>query len=94
MVIISILKSNYTESESGIMSKPIYAVKNGQDCLGILWETDKKDKIFVCNRNSIDINFDLEVRSFDTGEDVSCVDFRDLLMDALPHMGIEKDEEQ
>lgn len=65
------------------MSKFKYAVKNGDNILGLMWEVDNGKEIFVTN-GKVDINYDLEIRDCD-GNDIKNVDLRELLMEILPH---------
>jgi hypothetical protein len=65
------------------MSKAKYAVRNGDNHVGILWENEKLGKVFVV-QSEIDINFDLEIMDIDTGNIVDHVDLREFIFDALP----------
>lgn len=64
------------------MSKATYAIKNGDNLTGIMWENDKLGKVFI-QKEDIDPNFDLEVIDLDNGKIVKHVDLRDFLLEAL-----------
>lgn len=67
-----------------MMAKFKYAVKNGDNILGIMWETEKGEKVFVANNDSkLDLNFDLEVKDA-TGKIIKDVDLIELLIEILP----------
>jgi hypothetical protein len=73
------------------VSKPLYAVRNGENVLGMLWETNSDKQVFVTLTNEIDINHDLEIWDIEINQYINNVDLHDLLMDVLPHKNI-KDE--
>lgn len=64
------------------MSEVKFAVKNGDNILGVMWETELLGKVFVTN-GKLDINYNLEIRDFD-GNDIENIDLKTLLMEILP----------
>ena len=62
-------------------SKPIYAIKNG-DNISILWDTEY-GKILVA-QGKIDVNVDLEIWDVETSKKVDNIDLRNVLMSILP----------
>ncbi len=67
------------------MSKAKYAVINGKNFVGILWENEKLGKVFVTNEVKIDPNCDIEVRDVFTEEVVNNIDLKDFLLEVIPH---------
>lgn len=65
------------------MSEAKYIVINGDTILGVLWENESLGKVFVTD-GKIDLNFDLEIRDFTTGENVKNVDLREFILDVIP----------
>lgn len=66
------------------MSKPKYAVSNGGNVIGVLWEDDNLGKIFVSTGEKIDLAFDLKIMSIETSKKVDHIDLRDFILKALP----------
>jgi hypothetical protein len=64
------------------LSKAKFAVRNGDNVTGILWENEKLGKVFV-QQGTIDPNFDLEIYDLDTHKVVNHVDLRDFLLETL-----------
>jgi len=60
-----------------------YAVKNGDDILGLMWDVGNGREIFVMYGNTLDINHSLEIRDSD-GNDIKEVELIDLLSEILP----------
>lgn len=65
------------------MSKAKYAIRNGDNILGILWENDSLGKILVTSGN-IDPNFGLEIYDCDVHKVIKYVDLRDFLLEVFP----------
>ena len=67
------------------MSKAKYAIRNGQDVVGLLWENEKLGKVLVTYPDiKIDMNFDLEIWDIETHEVIDYIDLRDFLLESLP----------
>ena len=67
------------------MSKVKYGIVNGNETIGLFWENEKLGNVLVTYPNvKIDMNYDLEIRSAETGEMVNHVDLRDFLLESLP----------
>ena len=64
------------------MAKIKYAVKNGNNILGYMWDVGEGKEIFITD-GKIDINHPLEIRGAD-GKDIDNIDLMDLLVDILP----------
>lgn len=60
-----------------------YAVKNGDNILGLMWDVGNGREIFVTYGNTLDINHSLEIRDSD-GNDIKEVDLVELLSEILP----------
>jgi hypothetical protein len=65
------------------MAKFKYAVKNGDNILGLMWEVGNDREIFVTYGDKLDINHSLEIRDCD-GNDIKEVELIDLLSEILP----------
>lgn len=64
------------------MAKPIYALRSGDDCLGIVWET-KLGK-FITFQGCINPQMGLEVIDCETGTSIDYIDMVDVLSEILP----------
>jgi len=64
------------------LSKLKYAVKNGDNILGTMWESKDNKEVFVL-MSDWDVSHPLEIRDSD-GNDVDDVDSIDLLTSILP----------
>lgn len=64
------------------MATPKYAVKNGDNILGIMWDVGNNREIFVTN-NKMNLNFPLDIKDFD-GNVIDSVDVIDILSEILP----------
>jgi hypothetical protein len=66
------------------MSKILYAVKNGDNIIGTLWENEKLGKVFVTTGEKIDLLHDLQIRSAETYQDEENIDLRDFILEVMP----------
>lgn len=62
-------------------SKVLYSFKNGDDCIGLVWETELGKIVTV--EGKLDITCDLKIRDIDQN-DLGDVDLRNVLMSILP----------
>lgn len=63
-------------------SEPIYAIRDREEILGIVWDTEL-GKIVTCE-GKWNIKNDLIITDIQTGEDVDIIDLRNVLMSILP----------
>jgi hypothetical protein len=66
------------------MSKPTFAIRNGNNSIGILWETKELGKVLVTTGELIDPDHDLEIYDVQKGISVEFIDLRDFLLESLP----------
>lgn len=60
-----------------------YAVKNGDNVLGLMWDVGNDREIFVTYGDTLDINHSLEIRSAN-GKDIKEVEVLEMLNAILP----------
>ncbi|MCM3387186.1 hypothetical protein M3649_03455 [Ureibacillus chungkukjangi] len=60
-----------------------YAVKNGDNILGLMWDVGNGREVFVTNGNTLDINHSLLVRD-SNGNDIKEVEVLEMLNEILP----------
>lgn len=60
-----------------------YAVKNGDNVLGLMWDVGNGREIFVTYGDTLDINHSLEIRGAD-GKDIKEVEVLEMLNEILP----------
>jgi hypothetical protein len=62
-----------------------YAVKNGDNILGLMWKVSESREIFVTYGDTLDLNHSLDIRD-SKGNDIKEVELIDLLSEILPHV--------
>ncbi len=65
------------------MNKPKYALVNGHDVIGLVWEDEQRGRTIVLNQ-SLDFNYYLTIHDFDTNKKVFDFDFIKFIQDMLP----------
>jgi uncharacterized protein YxjI len=60
-----------------------YAVKNGDDILGLMWDVGNDREVFVTYGNTLDLNHSLLIRDAD-GKDIKEVEVLEMLNEILP----------
>lgn len=65
------------------MAKIKYAVKNGNNVLGVMYDVGNGREIFVTYGDTLDINHPLEIRDIH-GNDIKEIETIDLLNEILP----------
>ena len=64
-------------------SKPLYAFRDGEDCTGIVWETELGKIVTI--QGNINPQMDLMIFDIAANEYIENVDLRNVLMSILPH---------
>jgi hypothetical protein len=63
-------------------SKPLYGIRDSEDFMGLVWETEL-GMVVTCE-GKWNIQNNLQIISVETGEDVGNIDLRNVLMSLLP----------
>lgn len=62
-------------------SKPIYALSDLENFIGLVWETEKG--IVVTINGELNPNNDIKIKDVTTGENIKDIDMRNVLMEVL-----------
>lgn len=63
-------------------SKPLYVICDHSEALGIVWETELGKIVTI--EGTINPNNNLSIKEIDSGEEISNVDLRNVIMSILP----------